>query len=371
MEQLKEFFYDPKTGFISASKLYLKLNKTIPLATIRDFLKNQKISQISLENRRKPMFKQMNVYSSNDQWQIDLIDYSKYSRWNVGFKYLLCVVDVFSRKAFIVPIKQKSDTTRAMKGILETNKPILIQSDNGTEFLNQHFQTLLKEKNVWHTTAEVGNHNKQGIVERFNRTIEGMISKYQESRKTNRYVNALEDLVYNYNHTFHRRIEDTPERRYNSNPNSGTIIISDELDSDLSVGDKVRILKNKKTFQKGYEAKYSDSVYEIVSGDGYVFTIKSTDDEVLQKKYKYYQLQKINEVEEYEVEAINRPVPKTLKELRNKREIEELGVYTMPTSAKKRKINKPVDLYPIVDGRNQSNKRKSDSIHIGRKKSKN
>jgi hypothetical protein len=112
MEQLKEFFYDPKTGFISASKLYLKLNKTIPLATINEFLKKQKISQISLENRRKPMFKQMNVYSSNDQWQIDLIDYSKYSRWNAGFKYLLCVVDVFSRKAFVVPIKRKSDTTK-------------------------------------------------------------------------------------------------------------------------------------------------------------------------------------------------------------------------------------------------------------------
>jgi len=57
--------------------------------------------------------------------------------------------------------------------------------------------------------------------------------------------------------------------------------------------------------------------------------------------------------------------------MRNKREIEELGIYTMPTSTKKRQINKPVDLYPIVDSRNQSNKRKSELIHIGRKKSKN
>ena len=134
---------------------------------------------------------------------------------------------------------------------------------------------------------------------------------------------------------------------------------------------KVRILKNKKTFQKGYEATFSDSVYEIVSGDGYVFKIKNFDDEVLQKNYKYYQLQKINEVQEYEIEAINRPVPNTLKQMRNKREIEELGIYTMPTSTKKRQINKPVDLYPIVDSRNQSNKRKSELIHIGRKKSKN
>jgi hypothetical protein len=298
MEQLKEFFYDPKKGFISAAKLYLKLNKTIPLATINEFLKKQKINPISLENRRKP---------------------------------------------------------RAMEGILETNKPTL-QSDNGTEFLSHHFQTLLKKTNAQHTTAEVGNHNKQGIVERFNRTIEGMIIKYQES---NRFVNALEDLVYNYNNTFHRSIGDTPEKRYNSNPNSGTIKISDDFNHGFIIGDKVRILKTKKAFQKGSEAKYSDSVYEIVSGDGYVFTIKSPDDEVLQKKYKYYQLQKISEVEKYKIEVINRPVPKSLKQLRNKREIEELRVYTSPTSTKKRQINKSVDLYPIVDSRNQSNKRKS------------
>jgi hypothetical protein len=70
----------------------------------------------------------------------------------------------------------------------------------------------------------------------------------------------------------------------------------------------------------------------------------------------------------YEIKDINRPFPNTLKQLRNKREIEELGVYTMPTSNKKRQINRPVELYPILDSRNQSNKRKSESIHIGRKK---
>lgn len=142
MEQLKEFFYDPKTGFISAAKLYLKLNKTIPLATINEFLKKQKISQISLENKRKPVFKQMNVYSSNDQWQIDLIDYSKYSRWNAGFKYLLCVVDVFSRKAFVVPIKRKSDATRAVFPSAYSNNHIYNQRLVVIKF-NQ-FHTVLK-----------------------------------------------------------------------------------------------------------------------------------------------------------------------------------------------------------------------------------
>jgi transposase InsO family protein len=84
------------------------------------------------------------VYSRNDKWQIDLFDFSRYSHWNSGYKYLLCCVDVFSRKAFVPAIKKKSDTTEAMSKILANDKPILIQSDNGTEFLNNSFQRLLK-----------------------------------------------------------------------------------------------------------------------------------------------------------------------------------------------------------------------------------
>jgi transposase InsO family protein len=143
----------------------------------------------------------MVVYSVNDQWQIDLFDFSKYSHWNSGYKYLLCVVDVFSRKAFVAALKRKSDTTDAMSKILVKDTPILIQSDNGTEFLNKSFQRLLKSMNVRHITVDVGNHKRQGIVERFNRTIALLISRYQESRNTNRYIDVLDDLVYNFNHT--------------------------------------------------------------------------------------------------------------------------------------------------------------------------
>ena len=87
------------------------------------------------------MFKSITVYSVNDQWQIDLIDFSKYSRWNAGFKYLFCGVDVFSRKAFVVAI---TDTTGAMRFILAARKPMLVQSDNGTEFLNKREGSFTK-----------------------------------------------------------------------------------------------------------------------------------------------------------------------------------------------------------------------------------
>jgi transposase InsO family protein len=84
-------------------------------------------------------------------------DVSRYSRWNSGFKFLLCVVDVFSRKGFVSALKSKSETTQAMKNILVKQKPILIQTDNGTEFLNKSFQGLLKSANIRHITVDVGN----------------------------------------------------------------------------------------------------------------------------------------------------------------------------------------------------------------------
>ena len=336
-ETLRKIYYDPKTGFISAQKLYLKLNKTIPLTEIQRFLDEQEIYQISKEVRAKYPFRHMIVYSSNDQWQIDLIDFSKYSRWNKGFKYLLCAVDVYSRKAFVMPIKSKTFSTDAMKSILYIAKPILIQSDNGSEFLNKSFQALLKSFKVQHTTAQVGDHNRQGMIERFNRTIEAMIAKYQESRKTNRYIDVLDDIVFNYNNTYHRTIKDTPENRYIKNQSHGHIYDFNFV-IKLSIGDKVRIIMEKKTFQKGYELKYSKAVYQICEGNGYTFRLKGPDGIILPKKYKYYQLKKVGLVQSYAPHQVTRETPPNMRQKRNKREIEELEKYTVEPLNKKRRV---------------------------------
>ncbi len=141
MDKLYDGAYNPKTGFISAQKLYLKLNKEVPMSQIKKFLEQQEVHQLHKETRQGPAFSPITVYSVNHQWQVDLIDLSKYSRWNAGYKYLLCAIDVFSRKSFVVAMKRKSDTTDAMKLILDVQKPILIQSDNGTDVQHLiHFQ---------------------------------------------------------------------------------------------------------------------------------------------------------------------------------------------------------------------------------------
>jgi hypothetical protein len=272
MEQLYELYYNLKTGFLSAQKLYLKLNKQVPMKTIQDFLQKQQVNQQHQKPRSKPSFKSINVYSVNDQWQIDLIDFSKYSRWNAGFIILFCEVDVFSRKEFVVAIKSKTDTTEAMRYVFSARKPVLVQSDNGTEFLNNSFQRLLKENKVRQITFNVGDHNRQSLIERFNRTLESFISKYQESRKTNRYIDVLEDIVHNYNHSHHWGINDTPESRNQTNPKTGTIKIK-ALNNQIIIGNKVRILREKGTFTKGYEPCYSKSIYNVVNGNGYSYSL--------------------------------------------------------------------------------------------------
>jgi hypothetical protein len=100
MDRLYELYYNPKTGFTSARKLYLKLNKEVPISQIKEFLERQQVHQLHKDSRQIPTFSPIVVYSVNDQWQIDLIDLSKYSNWNAGYKYLLCGIDVFSRKSF-------------------------------------------------------------------------------------------------------------------------------------------------------------------------------------------------------------------------------------------------------------------------------
>lgn len=282
----------------SPYKLYLKLKKRIPLKKIEEFVEKQESYQRKFQRNRPKVFKPIVTYSANDQWHIDLFDFSRYSHWNSGYKYLLCCIDVFSRKAFVSAIKRKSDTTEAMSKILAKDKPILIQSDNGIEFLNNEFQRLLKSLNVIHITVYVGDKRRQGIVERFNRTITLLISRYQESRNTNRYIDVLEDIVYNYNHTFHRAIKDTPENRFVTNPSSGTFEVYKPRDT-LRIGDRVRILKNKTAFRKGYEPTFSKTIYQIYKGDGYTFGLRDEFGAPLVRMYKIYELQKVTTSEKY------------------------------------------------------------------------
>ena len=114
-----------------------------------------------------------------DLWQIDLADLAKFSRFNNGSRYLLTCIDVFSKHAWVEPIVNKKAPTvlEAFKKIIESGrKPIRIQADQGSEFLNKDFKTYLNSEGIffYYVNSEL----KASVVERFNRTIKEKIFKY-------------------------------------------------------------------------------------------------------------------------------------------------------------------------------------------------
>ena len=98
-------------------------------------------------------FKKRKIYSSfrDNIWGVDLADMQSLSKYNKGIKYLLCAIDLFSKYAWVVPLKDKkrvSIVNAFQKIISEGRKPNKIWVDQGSEFYNNSFKGFLKINNI-------------------------------------------------------------------------------------------------------------------------------------------------------------------------------------------------------------------------------
>ena len=146
-------------------------------------------SQQLAEELHKPItrnFRKRRVisYGIDKIWAADLIEMQKYSKWNKGAKYLLTVIDVFSKYGWIVALKDKKteSVSLAFDRIFKKSKrkPEKLLTDKGSEFISKHFKEFLKKNNIklYHTENE----EKSSIVERWNKTmknIENVFCKQQ------------------------------------------------------------------------------------------------------------------------------------------------------------------------------------------------
>ena len=200
------------------------------------------------------------------------------SKHNDNVNYILTVIDVFSRYAYAYPIKNKTGDyiTEAFQKLFEIQTPKLLQTDKGTEFINKKTQSLFKKHNVKLFTTE--NLTKAQMVERFNRTLKNRMYKYFTAADTKRWVGGnpgeaevLQDLVENYNTSYHRTIKMTPEEAVqdpyevteNTSEKERTQPASPGLKPKFKPGDYVRISKYRKTFKRGYEANYTNEVFIV------------------------------------------------------------------------------------------------------------
>ena len=162
--------------------------------------------------RRKFQRRRTIVGGIDHQWQADLIDLQKLKKENEGHVFLLTCIDVFSKYAWVVPLKDKTGAslTKAFRQIFATGrKPLKLQTDKGTEFKNRLVQTFLRESKVEFFTTE-NEEIKAAIVERFNRTLKEKLWRYFTNANTSKYLDVLPHLVQSYNHTTHRSIQRPP-----------------------------------------------------------------------------------------------------------------------------------------------------------------
>ena len=138
----------------------------------------------------------------------DLADMHLISMFNKGFRFLLCVIDIFSKYAWVVPLKDKKGISivNAFQIILkESNrKPNKIWVDKGSEFYNNSFKKWLKDNDI--EMYSIHNEGKSVVAEIFIRTLKTKIYKYMTSMSKNVYVNKLDDTVGEYSNTYHSTI---------------------------------------------------------------------------------------------------------------------------------------------------------------------
>ena len=195
----------------------------------------------------------------------------QFSRWNKGYRYLLMVLDVFSKFGWIVPLKDKKGETvaEALKTILkEGRKPQYLWTDKGKEYYNKHVKELLDKNKI--TLYSTENEEKSSVCERWNRTIKTKMWKQFTVQGNTQYLDMLPKLVKQYNNTKHSSIKMTPIEA-SKKKNEGTVYLNlygnlEQVSSKpkFKIGDKVRISKYKRNvFDKGYTPNWTEEVFTV------------------------------------------------------------------------------------------------------------
>lgn len=208
----------------------------------------------------------------DDLFQADLVEMIPYAKINKNYRYILIVIDAFSKYVWAAPTKTKSgkEITGAMEKILKTNGriPTHLQTDMGREFYNKQFQELMKKYNINHYSSFSS--KKSSIVERVNRTLKSMMYKTFSINGNFRWHDLLDKIVKKYNNTKHRTIGMKPIEVNKSNEKmllnsvySYPSITLSQSPPKFKLGDRVRISKYRSAFEKGYTPNWSNEIFTI------------------------------------------------------------------------------------------------------------
>ena len=298
---LTNLYYSPNTQFTSIKSLYDAVkNKKITYNEVKLFIQKQESNQIFKKQTHVVHYFPIYAKHKFDVLQLDLVDLSNLATANKNYKYLLVAIDVYSRIAFVVAIKNKTTSTinNAVVEILDRTEPNTITTDQGSEFINSDFKKLLASRGIDIIYVDVGNHHGLGLVDRFVRTLREKINKYMEMHNTTTYIDVLQTIVKNYNLAYHSGIKKAPIDVKEDDKDIADIFMkkymkAKEEEIIFNIGDNVRYILNFKLFEKHTLPKWS-VIHKITDKNIHSYKLDNG------KFYKYCELQKVPEVQKLE-----------------------------------------------------------------------
>ena len=282
-DDLKKNYISPghPIAFSGITNIYNFYKGKISYEKIKEILsgiENYTLHKEFKRGQRNPSYS----HFKRNQWQMDLIDIQELSHANDNVRYLLSVIDTFTRFAWVRLLKDKRGETvlEALKSIiLVAGKPKSITCDRGTEFQNTNFKIFCTTNDIFLYTPDSSIH--AAYIERFNRTFQSLLYKYMTENETHRFIdrinpdgsltNIFSQLLHTYNNRKHRMIGTTPTNAEN-NPNSHLSIrlkLSEYYEKIkpkkrvFNIGDTVRISKIKGKFARGYKEQSNQEIFKI------------------------------------------------------------------------------------------------------------
>ena len=209
------------------------------------------------------------VFHKDKQWQANLVKMQPLKQLNGGHRYLMTIIDVLSKYAWVVPVNNKTDTmvTQAFEKVLrQGRKPQRLQTDLGIEFYNAPFRRMLKGEGIQHFSMP--GDAKASMVESFNLTLKEHMNWYFTAQNTQTYLNVLPQLLNGYNQTRHQSIGMAPRDITDDNEQVVWAKLYGKRlkrrpQPKLKAGDCVRLSKKHRPLKKAYLPSWMEEVFIV------------------------------------------------------------------------------------------------------------
>lgn len=261
---LDTFIVDPKSVSLNAHTLFDKIFRQGYLGISRRYIhtyltKNPRALNIRMNKAdlSKQTVKSFRPEYPFQHWQMDLIDYNKLFRDNKGFRYILVIIDIFTKFVYLYPLKHKgvdggnNDVPYILnKLFLSGDVPDILHSDQGTEFRNRAVHEVCVEFNVRQIFGKPYSPQTQGFVENKNKQIKSLINSYFIQYGKPVWYSILDRIAYTINNSKHFVTGYTPMQLHRGrdvnkqytlrSDNSEYANIEFEFDSELQRNYKIK-----------------------------------------------------------------------------------------------------------------------------------